>query len=192
MYNSFPRIFFSHWLLCVCRKSRWDSGCPHRRQCHLWSKVCFLVFKHGLTREKYTQEETSLPIATKHSSLVVPPVTPSPKKGNGRGDRFIDEALFMDERKPSSMTVPVAMSIPKMCSNYGEHMLIPVTAKMIHSTVSTCDRFILRDGHLLHMVKLLCVCVSGLRLQMGYTVMHEIPISSPPILMTSLPYPRTQ
>ncbi len=37
-----------------------------------------------------------------------------------------------------------------------------------------------------------CVCVSGLRLRMGYTVMHEIPISSPPILMTSLPYPRTQ
>jgi hypothetical protein len=37
-----------------------------------------------------------------------------------------------------------------------------------------------------------CVCVSGLWLRMGYTVMHGIPISSPPILMTSLPYPRTQ
>jgi hypothetical protein len=37
-----------------------------------------------------------------------------------------------------------------------------------------------------------CVCVSGLRLWMGYTVMHEIPISSPPISMTSIPYPRTQ
>jgi hypothetical protein len=37
-----------------------------------------------------------------------------------------------------------------------------------------------------------CVCVSDLWLRMGYTVMHEIPISSPPILMTSLPYPRTQ
>jgi hypothetical protein len=37
-----------------------------------------------------------------------------------------------------------------------------------------------------------CVCVSGLRLRMWYTVMHEIPISSHPILMTSLPYPRTQ
>jgi hypothetical protein len=37
-----------------------------------------------------------------------------------------------------------------------------------------------------------CVCVSGLRLRMGYTVMHEIPISSPPISITSLPYPRTQ
>ncbi len=37
-----------------------------------------------------------------------------------------------------------------------------------------------------------CVCVSGLRLRMGYTVMHEIPISIPPTLMTSLPYPRTQ
>jgi hypothetical protein len=37
-----------------------------------------------------------------------------------------------------------------------------------------------------------CVFFSGLRLRMGYTVMHEIPISSPPILMTSLPHPRTQ
>ncbi len=41
-------------------------------------------------------------------------------------------------------------------------------------------------------LKCVCVCVSGLQLQMGYTLMHEIPISSPPILMTSLPYPRTQ
>jgi hypothetical protein len=38
---------------------------------------------------------------------------------------------------------------------------------------------------------IVCVCV----LASGYgwgTVMHEIPISSFPILMTSLPYPRTQ
>ncbi len=33
-------------------------------------------------------------------------------------------------------------------------MLIPVTAKMIYSAVYTCKRFVLRDGHPLHMVKL--------------------------------------
>ncbi len=86
--------------------------------------------------------------------MVVPPVTPSSKKGNGGSDRFIDKALFMDDRKLSSMTVPVAMPIPKMHSNHGEHMLFPVTVKLIHSAVSTCNRFVLRDGRLLHMVKL--------------------------------------
>jgi hypothetical protein len=67
-------------------------------------------------------------------------VTPSLKKGNGGRDRFIDDVLFIDERKPSSMTVPVATSIPKMHSNYGEHTLVPVTVKMIHSAVNTCNR----------------------------------------------------
>jgi hypothetical protein len=36
-----------------------------------------------------------------------------------------------------------------------------------------------------------CVCVLASGYNWG-TVMHEIPISSFPILMTSLPYPRTQ
>ncbi len=38
--------------------------------------------------------------------------------------------------------------------NNGEHTLIPVTAKMIHSAVWDSERFILKDGQLLHMVKL--------------------------------------
>jgi hypothetical protein len=38
--------------------------------------------------------------------------------------------------------------------NNGEHTLIPVTAKMIHSAVWDSKRFILKDGRLLHMVKL--------------------------------------
>jgi hypothetical protein len=33
-------------------------------------------------------------------------------------------------------------------------MVTPVTAKMIHSTVNTCNRIVLRDGCPLHMVKL--------------------------------------
>ncbi len=36
----------------------------------------------------------------------------------------------------------------------GEHMLIPVTVKMIHSAVRDCERFVLQDGRPLHMVKL--------------------------------------
>ncbi len=39
----------------------------------------------------------------------------------------------------------------------GEHMLIPVTVKMIHSIVQDCERFILKDGQPLHMVKLVGV-----------------------------------
>jgi replication factor A2 len=38
--------------------------------------------------------------------------------------------------------------------NNGEHTLIPLTAKMIHSSVWDSERFILKDGRQLHMVKL--------------------------------------
>jgi hypothetical protein len=38
--------------------------------------------------------------------------------------------------------------------NNGEHTLIPVTAKMIHSAVWEFERFVLKDGQLFHMVKL--------------------------------------
>ena len=36
----------------------------------------------------------------------------------------------------------------------GEHTLIPVTVKMINSTVRDCERFVLKDGRPLNMVKL--------------------------------------
>jgi hypothetical protein len=36
----------------------------------------------------------------------------------------------------------------------GEHVLIQVTVKMIHSIVWDCERFVLKDGQPLHMVKL--------------------------------------
>jgi hypothetical protein len=36
-------------------------------------------------------------------------------------------------------------------------MLIPVTVKMIHSAIWDCKQFILKDGQLLHMVKLVGV-----------------------------------
>jgi hypothetical protein len=37
--------------------------------------------------------------------------------------------------------------------NNGEHMLIPVTAKMIYSAIWNGERFVLKDGRPLHMVK---------------------------------------
>ena len=46
------------------------------------------------------------------------------------------------------------MSSPTSKTDYSQHTLIPVTAKMIRSAVSTIDRFQLKDGRLLHLVKL--------------------------------------
>ncbi len=45
------------------------------------------------------------------------------------------------------------MMVAKGVSNNGEHMLIPVTAKMIHSAVWDLERCVLKDGRPLHMVK---------------------------------------
>jgi hypothetical protein len=39
--------------------------------------------------------------------------------------------------------------------NNGEHTLIPVTAKMIHSAIWDSERLVLKDGRPLHMVKLI-------------------------------------
>ncbi len=46
------------------------------------------------------------------------------------------------------------MMVAKGVSNNGEHTLVPVTAKMIHSAVWDLERFVLKDGQPLHMVKL--------------------------------------
>jgi hypothetical protein len=73
-------------------------------------------------------------------------ITPSPKKYHGDGDQFVDDKPFIDERKPSSTTVERGVL------NNGEHTLIPVTARMIHSAVWDSKRFVLKDGRPLHMV----------------------------------------
>ncbi len=65
---------------------------------------------------------------------------PSPKKTDGNGDQVVDYKPFVEERKPSSLTAI------KVNLQNGEHMLIPVMVKMIHSTVQDCKRFILKDG----------------------------------------------
>ena len=73
---------------------------------------------------------------------------PSPKKTDGNANQVVDYKPFVDERKPSSMTAV------KGYLHNGEHTLIPVTMKMIHSAVRDCERFVLKDGQPLHMVKL--------------------------------------
>jgi hypothetical protein len=74
-------------------------------------------------------------------------ITPSLKKTHGNGDQFVDDKPFIDKRKPSSKTVERGVL-------NGEHTLIPVMARMIHSTVWNSTRFVLKDGQPLHMVKL--------------------------------------
>jgi hypothetical protein len=66
----------------------------------------------------------------------------------GNADQVVNDKLFVDKRKSSSM-----MAV-KVNLHNGEHTLFPVTVKMIHSTVRDCERFILKDGQPLHMVKL--------------------------------------
>jgi hypothetical protein len=73
---------------------------------------------------------------------------PSPKKTVGNANRVVNDELFIDKRKPLSMTAV------KGYLHNGEHTLIPVTVKMIHSAVRDCKRFVLKDSRPLHMVKL--------------------------------------
>jgi hypothetical protein len=98
--------------------------------------------------ERPSYEEPLSPVGTTQLGLAASFVTPSPKKDDGNGKQFVDDEPFVNERKPSSMTVA------KGVSNNGEHTLIPITAKMIHSAVWDLERFVLKDGRPLHMVKL--------------------------------------
>ncbi len=73
------------------------------------------------------------------SGLVALFVTPSPIFFYGNGNQFVNDKPFIDKRKPSSTTVE------KGVLNNGEHTLIPVMAKMIHSAVWDSKRFVLKD-----------------------------------------------
>ena len=92
--------------------------------------------------------EPSSPIGRTQSGLAALFVTPSPKKTEGKADQAVDNEPYINKRKPSST------SAVKGVFNNGEHTLIPVTVKMIHSTVWDCEQFVLKDGQPLHMVKL--------------------------------------
>ncbi len=74
-------------------------------------------------------KEPSSPIGMMQLDLAASFITPSPKKNHGDGDQFVDDKPFIDERKPSSTTVERGLL------NNGEHTLIPVMARMIHSAV---------------------------------------------------------
>jgi hypothetical protein len=64
------------------------------------------------------------------------------------GNRVVNDKPFINKRKPSS-TLAVKGNL-----NNGEHTLISVTVKMIHSAVWDCEWFVLKDSQPLHMVKL--------------------------------------
>jgi hypothetical protein len=100
----------------------------------------------SLPDEQPLFEEPSSPIIRMQSGLAALFVTPS-QKNHGDGNQFVDDDPFIDERKP--LSTPIANGV---LSN-GEHMLIPVTAKVIHSAVWKCKWLVLKDGQPLHMVK---------------------------------------
>ncbi len=70
------------------------------------------------------------------------------KENDGNGNRFVNDEPFIDERKPLSTRAV------KGVLNNGEHTLIPVTAKMIHSAIWDSKRFVLKDSQPLQIVKL--------------------------------------
>jgi hypothetical protein len=112
--------------------------------------------------ERTSYKEPSSPVVMMQLGLAASFVTPSPKKNDGNSNRFFNDKPFINERKPSSTTVakgasnngPSSTRVAKNVSNNCEHTLIPVTAKMIHSAVWDLERFLLKDGRPLHMVKL--------------------------------------
>ena len=96
--------------------------------------------------ERPSFKEPSSPVGTTQSGLAALFVTPS-QKNDGNGNQFVKDEPFIDERESLSTMVV------KGVLNNGKHMLIPVMAKMIHSAVWDSERFILKDGQPLHMVK---------------------------------------
>ncbi len=95
----------------------------------------------SLPEERPPFKESLSPFGRMQSSLTALFITPSPKKNDGDGDQFVDGKPFIDERKPSSTTVERGVL------NNGEHTLIPVMARMIHSAVWNSKRFVLKDAN---------------------------------------------
>ncbi len=115
----------------------------------------------SLPNKQYSYMEPSSPIGRMQSGLAASFVTPSPKKTDGKADRAVDDKPYINERKLSTTTAAKgdlnngpSPKKTKVNLHNGEHMLIPVTVKMIHSAVQNCKRFVLKDGRPLHMVKL--------------------------------------
>ncbi len=94
----------------------------------------------SLPKEQPSYKEPLSPIGIMQSGLAALFVTPSSKKNDGNGDQFVDDKPFINKRKPLSTTAV------KGVLNNGEHTLIPVMAKMIHSVIWDSERFVLKDG----------------------------------------------
>ncbi len=116
--------------------------------CHTKSKKMDGKVDQAVDEEPYIDERKSSSTTAAKGNLNN---GPSPKKTDGNGNRVVDDEPFIHERKPLST------SAVKGVLNNGEHTLIPVTVKMIHSAARDCERFILKDGRPLHMVKLVGV-----------------------------------
>ncbi len=138
----------------------------------------------SLPDKRSSYMEPSSPIRRTQSGLAASFVMPSPKKTDGKADQAVNDEPYINKRKPLSTTAakddlwsnskkmdgngnqvvdykpfvdkrkPSSMTAVKVNLHNGEHTLIPVTVKMIHSAVQDCKRFVLKDGQLLHMVKL--------------------------------------
>ncbi len=106
-----------------------------------------ILITMSLLEKQPSFEEPLSPFRMTQWGLAALFVTPSPKQNDGNGDRFADDEPFIDKRKPLSTMVV------KGVLNNGEHTLIPVMVKMIHSAVWDSKRFILNDGRPLHIVK---------------------------------------
>ncbi len=110
--------------------------------------------------EQSSYMEPSSPIGRTLLGLAALFVMPSPKKTDGKADRAVDDEPYINERKLSTTTAAKSDSNNgpvKVNLHNGEHTLIPVTVKVIHSAVQDCERFVLKDGQPLHMVKLVGV-----------------------------------
>jgi hypothetical protein len=64
-----------------------------------------MISKMRSPEEKKPSEEPSPPIGRKYSGLAVSFVVPSPKKAIVEATQFIDEDVFINERKPSNTMV---------------------------------------------------------------------------------------
>jgi hypothetical protein len=126
----------------VFGKSKCDCRCSHFRHncCFLESSVSLILIRMSSPEEQPSFKEPSSPIGRMQSGLPALFVTPSLKKNYGDSDRFVNDEPFINKKKPSSTM------IAKCVLNNGEHTLIPVTAKMIHSSVWECKRLVLKDG----------------------------------------------
>ncbi len=106
----------------------------------MYSLSVLILITMSSPEERPPFEEPSSPIGRMQSGLAASFITPSLKKNHGDGDQFFDNKPFIDKRKPLSTTVERGVL------NNGEHTLIPVMARMIHSAVWNSEWFVLKDG----------------------------------------------